>query len=199
MKKKWITMSFALLLAAGVLAGGIYLTWLRTPPPMPANVDEAIKVLSSPQYSRLSEAERQPYIQRARELGEKLSGEERSAMWKRANEDPEFRKNARDVQNDVMLQRAREFAKADPAKRKQIINTMVMMEMAARAAGKMPPGPRGGGGGGDANAAQRRAERKKWMQDKIENGNPQSQAYMSEFFKALMDRRKELGLPAMGK
>ena len=60
----------------------------------------------------------------------------------------------------------------------------------------MPPGgPPRGGGANDPG----RAERKKWMQDKIEQGNPQSQAYMSEFFKALMEARQKAGLPPMGK
>lgn len=186
MKRK-IGIAMLTLVASGVLAGGIYLVWLRLPPKMPANVQEAMALMNSPQYRRLSEQERQPYLERMRQLGESLTAEERKALWEKGRNDPEFRKNAREAQSNVMLQRAREFAQADSVTRRNILDKIIAMQEMAPRGGGGNPGPRPGN---DAN----RQERQKWFQDRIEHGNPQAQAYMSEFFKALIERRKDLGL-----
>jgi hypothetical protein len=54
----------------------------------------------------------------------------------------------------------------------------------------------GGGRGGPPRDPAARAEHDAWIHDKIEQGDPQRQAYVSEFWKALRQRRRDMGLPA---
>lgn len=208
-----LTACLAVTFGVTTLAAGTYLWWRATPPPIPTTLDEAVETLASPRYQRLTEDEKQPYLEQTHRLSEPLSMEQRREIWQKAGEDPEKQKAMREAGGDMMMLRAKEFATADEAKRIQILDqTIAMMEMGQR----MRLGGGGGAGRGDRpdrgnrddsqlsdeerakRREQRMAERRRGMQQRIERGNPQRQAYVSEFFKALQKRRDELGLPRNG-
>ncbi len=181
-----------------------------------------MSLVKSARFQRLSEAEREPYVERMRELAETMTPEQREKGWEMMRADPELRKEVQKVQSQAMGLRFREFAKADPQRRLAILDEDIQKMEAMRAGGAMM-GRRGPGGSGNPNggaarpsrpegenrppqsnsaapsgqpsATNRREERKKMFQDRIQTGDPQDQAYMGEYFKALMERRRELGLP----
>lgn len=204
--------SVSVLLGLGVLSGGAYAWWLGTPPPLPTTLDESITTLTSARYQRLTEEQKEPYLEQARRLTESLSPDERRSQWEKMRQNPEQQRAMREAQGDMMLLRAKEFAMADPIRRTQIVDQAIgMMEMGRGATTR--PAREGGDRAARANnpdrpdrpemseeerakqREKRMAEGKSRIQKRIEKGNPQRQAYMSEFFKAVRERRKELGLP----
>lgn len=201
-----LTACLAVTFGGTVLAAGTYLWWRATPPPIPTTLDESVETLASSRYLRLTEDQKQPYLEQMHRLSESLSMEQRREIWQKAGEDPEKQKAMREAGGDMMMLRAKEFATADEAKRIQILDqTIVMMEMGQR----MRPGGSGADRGNRDDSQlseedrtkqreQRMAERRRSMQQRIERGNPQRQAYVSEFFKALQKRRDELGLSRNG-
>jgi hypothetical protein len=185
--KRWLRVSVLGAVAAAVLGVGVYLTWLWTAPPIPKTMDEAIALLASPRYARLNEQRRRPYIDQMRKLGQDLSAEERRALRDRMKDDETLRRSGRELGAEWMLERAREFAKADDFQRRQMLDRIIgMQEMAAG---------RGRRAGGPPRDPTARAEHDAWMHDKIEQGDPQRQAYVGELWKALRQRRAEMGLP----
>jgi hypothetical protein len=186
--KRWLRVGVLGVVAAAVLSGGIYLTWLWTAPPIPQTMDDAIALLASPRYQRLTEQQRRPYIDQMQKLGRELSAEEKRALRDRMKDDETLRRSGREIGTEWMLERAREFAKADDFQRKQMLDRIIgMQEMASN---------RGQRAGGPPRDGKARAEHDAWMRDRIEHGDPQRQAYVGEFWKALRQRRAELGLPA---
>jgi hypothetical protein len=184
--KRTILAGVLAIAAAAVLATGLYITWIRTPPPMPQSIEDAIALMDSPRYQRLNEQQRRPYTDQMFKLGQSLTPEQRAALRDRMKDNPAFTRNRREMGAEWMLNQARDFAKADDFKRRQVLNQIIAMQEAAAGRGERRGPPREG---------QARAEHDAWMQEKIEHGDPQRQAYMSEFWKALRQRRREMGLP----
>lgn len=223
--KKWVGISVLVVLAITAVSAGGYYTWLHTSPPLPATTEDAMSLVKSPRFRRLSEAEREPYVERIRELTDAMTPEQREKSWEMMRGDPELRKEVQKVQVEAMGMRFREFAKADPQRRLAILDEDIQKMEAMRAGGAMmgrrgpggsensnngagaarPPRPEGenrrpqsngsSSGQGQPGSANRRDERKKMFHNRIQTGDPQDQAYMGEYFKALMERRRELGLP----
>lgn len=194
--KKWIGVSALVVLAVTAVAVGGYFTWLHTSPPLPATVDDAMALVKSPRFRRLSEAEREPYVVRMRELADAMTPDQREKGMDLMRDDPELRKEVQKVRSQAMGLRFQEFARADPDQRRAMLDEDIQKMEAGMA---MMKGRRTEGGGGNKGPRpggdNRRAERKKMFQDRIQNGDPQDQAYMGEYMKALMQRRRELGLP----
>lgn len=197
--KKWIFPSVLMVLAATVLAAGGYWVWLRTPPAMPQNMDQALALVQSPRFTRLSESRKDAYYEKIRELGEAMSPEDRRAMWDKVRDNDQLRDAAREVHTEAMMDRAKDFALADAATKTRILDQFIGMTEAMRQ--NMPRPPQTGNGPretrSDADRAADRQRRKEWMQNQITKGNPQKQAYMMEFMKAMSERRKQLGLDPM--
>ncbi|MCE9590594.1 MAG: hypothetical protein K8S99_08740 [Planctomycetes bacterium] len=209
--KRIIVGSLAVIIGLTVLCGGVYAWWLRTPPPMPTTIDESIALLKSPRFNRLTDDQKEPYVEQSMKLRESLSEEDRRSLMEKFRGDPELRRAAGEAGMNEMALRAREFALADPTKKVQILDQAIaMMEMFRRGGPTTrPDGGAGGGPGGGDRPPMSDADRAKWQQERqnqfqsrrqqrIEHGNPQKQAYMAEFMKALRARRQQLGLPAGG-
>ena len=166
-----------LLLAAGLGAG-----WYLTPPAMPTSLDEARAMVQSPRFTRLSQAEKRPYLDVIREQYGSLDRDQRRALR----------------ESDDQLQETLREAR-----------TVMMREMlvgAAQAGGEMqmPWGPRGGDRGlrdnndnGEEQARperperpepteEQRAERAERMRehigDRMANGDAQMNQLMREMF-----------------
>lgn len=199
--------ALALLGVASLYYGG-YRWWLTTAPPMPQTIEQAVALHNDPRYQGLPPQRRAAYIARSRELYEQLDDDAKRQWRQQMREDPEARAAARDAMREQMLNRARDFTLADEAERNKILDQTINMMIAAEAAGRM----RNRAGGNDRERPelteeeqqqreQRRAERReqgrRQIQQMIEQGDPQRQAYVGEFFKALRERREERGLEPM--
>jgi hypothetical protein len=196
----------ALLLAAASLSGGGYYLWLTTPPPMPTTLPEAMELIQSPRYLRLPEQRRIAYLEQSRTLWEKLPSDEKRKMGSAFQKDPALREAVRTAMADQMLNQARQFAMGSETERRQLLDKVIGMQEFGRArwekaraqrqaaAATQPADPQAQAQR-NARRQQEREEGRKWMQNQIEHGDPQRQAYVSEFFKALRERRMQLGLP----
>lgn len=170
------------LVAAGAVGAGAYVTWLRTPPAMPDTVQEAMAVFASPRYTRLPEERRTAYIEHVRRLVERLPEGERRSMWRRLHDEPTTRDAADRAMQDMMVAQARAFATADETARVAMLDAFLARRELRATTGEDGPSP------------QRRDEARRRMQHYVQYGDPQNQAYMQEFWKALRERRHELGL-----
>lgn len=184
------------LLALVVLASGGYYAWLITPPPMPKTVEEAGAMLVSPRYLRLPEARRFDYMHRAAELFDKASPEQKKKMMQNARKDKNNREAVRKAFEDRINMEMRNYVLADDFDRRVIIDRAIgMQEMMNAARSKKPAGE-------DTPERKARHERRKaefiqQIQEHLEKGNPQHQAYFGEFVKAMITRREQMGLDPM--
>lgn len=189
-------------IAVASLSGAGYWWWLHTPPPLPTNVDDAIATFHSPRYQRLPESRREAYVERARELWAKLSEEERVALRERVEKDPELKAAAQKAMQESMNSGARKYAMASPEDRMKEIDKVIAVQEMMRLGGQVAQQARRFGvsrastqpAEGATRREQRMNEFRKSMQQAVERGNPQRQAYMMEFMKDLRKRRVEKGL-----
>lgn len=204
LKSRKVLMVLAVL-AAVAIAGGGYYAWSITPPPMPKTADEAVALLKSDRFQRLSDKQKRQYRDRIAEVIGPLDPEKRRELMR----DRELRESGggRDMMRAMMLQRATAYAQADPAERQDMI-TQAREQFGAMMRGR--GGPRGEGDGQgnrppsgegeerqpreemtEAEREARRAERREQWKSHIEQwvneGNPQESALIREYFHALRD------------
>ncbi len=163
---------------ASAIGAGLYLTWLRTPPPLPDTIEQAMTVFASPRYRRLPDTRRAAYVMHVRKLADELPQSERTDLWQRMRNEPGMQDAARQAMQDMMVAQARQFATADAVTRTAMLDAFIAtMEQRQRNGNKRNPD----------EARQR-------MQRYAQYGDPQNQAYVQEFWKALRQRRHELGI-----
>lgn len=191
--KKKIGVGVLVVVAAAILAFGGYYSWLITPPPMPKTVEEAGELLVSARYLRLPESRRFDYMQRASELFDNATQEQKKEMFKKARKNPADKEAFRKAIEDRINMEMRNYTLADDFDRRMIIDRAIgMQEMmtsrqSKRAPREMTPERK-------AKHERRKDEFIKQIQEKLEKGNPQHQAYFGEFIKAMITRREAMGL-----
>jgi hypothetical protein len=207
-KKLWVAV--LVLVGAGTLSGGVYYTWLITPPGPPKTAQEAMKTIGSARFDRMPDYRKQEYMEQAGKLFREMPDDQRRKLWHDGEGNPQVHKAMETMRENFMDQRLNEFAKATPEDRIKMLDQMIDMQEKMR---KMGRGPWGGppGGGQGAGAGQggdhhrgggpghhdpgRMRERIKRM---AEQGNPQRAGLRMEFFKAMQERRIQRGLPPGG-
>jgi len=175
------------------LTGGGYYTWLRTAPPLPSTAEQALETLQSDRFKRLPESRRQAYYDRSAELWKSLDSDAQRDLRAAMQDNTAAREAVRDMMANMMLENARKFATATEEQRQgQLDAVIAMQELAAKRWQQREEKPVETG---DAERRQKRMENgKQRIQQWIETGNPQRQAWMGEFLKALHARRQERGL-----
>ncbi len=178
-----ILLTMCLLVASvGVLGAGVYLVWLRTPPPMPATIDEAVALIDSPRFARLAESRRQPYVQRMTELMAGMGSLEMSALRQRFREDASLHAAARELGMSFLAEQARRYVHASEPERQLILDRAMAMPLSR--------GRSSSAGESDRGRPSRQWDRSR-HQSLIERGNPQDQAYIQEFWRAIRERRRQ--------
>ncbi len=222
--EKRLGVSLLALVAIGAVTGGIYYVWLNTPPPPPTTPQQALAVIGSVRFEHMPQYRKDEYLQQTTRLMETMTPEERQTFFKDTRQDENARKNMGQVMQQMMTQRAMQFANAAPEERLTMIDADIDRMEAMRAMGGWagrPGGPGGAGTGtsGDAKPASEadgsggkggpgrpgespggddksRAERiKGHISERIQNGNPQVNSLMGEYFRAIHERRLQRGLP----
>jgi hypothetical protein len=210
-KKLWVA---ALILAgAGTLSGGVYYTWLITPPGLPKTAQEAMKTIGTTRYERMPDYRKQAYMEQAQKLFHEMPEDQRRALWQDGERNPAVRDAMREMHENAMTKRMEDFAKAAPAERIKLLDQFIdQMEKGGMGRGPWGGRPGGPGGGPGNGAADRRGgpggpggpghqHGPGHMRDRIKHmaqeGNPQRAALRGEFFQAIQERRKQRGLPPM--
>lgn len=179
-------------LLAGLIVGIVaavgavaYVVWLRTAPPLPATLEQSAALIESPRYRRLDDARRSPYLQRVRELVNALPPQERLAWRDRVRDDPRLGQVHAQVMQDMMVAQARAYVAAAPAERQAMLDRFI--QMIERRGEDERGGDRRRDGDSDDGPRRR-------MRAYLQHGDPQSQAFVQEFWKAVRARRAALGL-----
>ncbi len=189
-------------LAAGgsilLLAGGIYLAWLITPPGLPQTPAEALRTIASARYERLPDYRRREYLDATARLMRDMAPEQRRELFQRMRTDEEVRSALREVRENQMMQRMVELAALPEAERAARIREMVERFRARRppSDGDRPPRTRGDGGEAGPTDRGRRwdpGRMRERIEGWIQEGNPQTRALMMEMRRAMREAREESG------
>ncbi len=200
MSRKALLVTVLLITGLGVLAYGIYQTWLNAPPPMPTTAEEALAVIGTPQYEALPDYRKREYVAQAQRLVQAMPAGDRVLLFEQARTDEATRKAVGEMQREVMVQRALEYAAAPPAQRNQVLDASIdEMEKMRAQFGNRPGGSPGGSGADNSpEAAAKREEFKakgrEMMKERFQHGNPQVGALVGEYFRAIQRRREERGM-----
>lgn len=191
--KKKIGVGVLVVVAVAVLGAGGYYVWLTTPPPMPTTMEEAADLLSSDRYHRLPDSRRYDYMQRATQLFENATDEQKKQLAKQLRKSPKDHGLISKVVEDRINMEVRHYILADDFERRVIIDRAIGLQMLAEARQAARPAK------AITPERQARIENRKtafatMVEDRLEKGNPQQQSYVGEFVKAMMDRRKQMGL-----
>ena len=158
-------------------------------------------VLQSKAFAEMSDRQRQPYYDKMRELtrgaNPKELGERFRKLPKEIRDDPTFRANTRDAMADQMLTMVAMWASTPSPLRNMVLDKLIDGQQSwkprAGATSQRTPEQEAEA---KARREREREEGMKWIERMVERGNPQKQAYVSEFMKAMRARRIERGLPA---
>lgn len=191
--KKKIGVGMLVVAATAILAFGGYYSWLITPPPMPKTVEEAGELLVSARYLRLPESRRFDYMQRSSELFDSATPQQKKNLVNQARKDPADKEAFKRAIEDRINMEMRNYALADDFDRRMIIDRAIGMQVMMTAQQAKKP-PREMTPERQARNDRRKGEFILKIQEKIEQGNPQHQAYFGEFIKAMMTRREQMGL-----
>lgn len=215
-KKQKIGLSVLLSVAGiSVLTGGIYYTWLITPPGPPKTAQEGVKTMGSARFARLPDYRKSAYMEQTRELIGKLPEDQRRDLFRQIRDDDAARREMERGFRAMMTKQVMDFAKASPADQVKLLDAAIDREEQMRAmwgGRRGPDGPRdgnagigrpGGPGGPPGQGPGRggpggpdRGNRRARMHQMIEQGNPQHFALMRQFRQAMEMRRAQRGLPA---
>lgn len=211
-KKKIVLISLLVLASGGVLSGGIYYTWLITPPGAPKTAEQALKTIGSARFERMPEYRKAQYFEQTQKLLEQIPQEKRQQMIQETMKDPEMRESLHAVHENTMNQQMIKFANASPQERTKMLDEIIDNMQSGRGMGGMgfgrpggpppgggragqagqggpgrPNGPGGPGGPGRGNFRER-------MQRRIQEGNPQRMAMRMEFMRAVRQRMEQRGI-----
>ncbi|QDU34049.1 hypothetical protein KS4_21110 [Poriferisphaera corsica] len=211
-RKKKIMTGLLVVIAVGALGAGSYMTWLMTPPGLPSTPAEAIAMMKSARYQRLSPQRKEQYQMRMRELMEGMEQEQRGDFIRANMGDREVRREVFGSMRAMMEKRTKEFAAASPEDRLAILDADIDRIVAMRDQFQGMRGGRGGPGGpegrgrenmSDEDREKRREQMRERMtergQQRAETGNPQSQALRTEYRAAMDARMKQRGIEFGGR
>ena len=157
-----------------ILVAGIATAWYLTPPPMPTTLEQSQALAQSIRFHRLSDEQKQPYLDRIREQFGSLDRDARRALL---NEDERLRTLMRSAWFQMFEQRVRQFGLADQEERRQMVEQFSQMRRRS----------------GPDRRPQRNwdpAAMRNRMSDRLANGNPQVTAYIGEMVR---ERRRQRG------
>jgi hypothetical protein len=205
----------ALLSVAGVsvLTGGIYYTWLITPPGPPKTAEEGVKTIGSARFARLPDYRKSAYMEQTRDLVMRLPQDQQREIVRQFHDNEAVHRQMEQGFRAAMTKQVMDFAKASPEDRLKLLDAAIDREEQMRSmwgGGRGPGGPPGGGGfgrpGQGGPGAQGQAPGRggpggpghgNWqarMQQMVEHGNPQQFALMRQFRQAVEMRRAQRGL-----
>ena len=212
--KKKLLLGALVVTAVTSITAGSYYSWLITSPPLPKTVDEAIAILSSKRYERLPDYRKNEYLNETHRLMKTLSPKERRQKMEVARSDDSVRQAMRKAWQTILVNRVVSFAKASPEEQTRLLDETIDQIQAWRSGrGKNRPdrGNRPSGndreshrGDGNTSSGSNQESRKgdgkrreRWQErfkHRIEQGNPQTAALISEYFRAMRQRREERGM-----
>lgn len=184
--KKRIGAGLAATVAAAVLAAGAWHWWSHRPLPMPTTAEEAVANIGSTRYRNMPDYRQQEYREQAWRLMEQLPREQRRAL---AESNP----NLMEARRQQMDDRIRSYVLADAATRAQMDREaearMAQWRQNRPQGEQRPPGPPGPPDR-DRNDPDRQARFREHMEQRFEQGNPQLNGWISEYFRLRRERQQ---------
>jgi hypothetical protein len=192
--KRWLGAGLLAMVAVAALAGGGYYVWLTTPPPMPATLEEAVDLLQSPRYLRLPENRRFDYMKEAARLFDEAPSKDKREVMKLVRNNAQAREAFGKAMQDRFLMEVNNYVHADAFGRQVMVDRVIAMQRMFESRLQQRPKKEGDEARRQARQDRHREEFMRTYQQQIQHGSPQNQAYAGEFFKAIMDRRVQMGL-----
>ncbi len=178
-RKKGVVSSVCVVIAAGAVFGGAYTLKASSPPEMPRTAQEALDVLSSKRFEKLSADRRTQYLEETRRLFWELSPEEREEI--RADE--KAREQMQEAWRRGMDDMARRMARGEEIDWSQF--RPPRGERRQRDEERAEPT--------EEERAQRRAQMRdrinEAINDQLSSGNAQSSALQSEMWSKMRGQR----------
>ena len=186
------------LLAVSVLVLGVglaYTYWPTSMPDMPESLEEVPTLLDSKAYANLTREQRRPYVQRVSELMRSADEAQRREVMQGGGD---VRRAMMESRRAEILERAKLFAIADAAtKRQMIAEDRAKFEAMGGRGG--PPGGGEGRGGGERSGdrpepteeekAERRDKHESRIEHMINEGNGQERALIREYMMHVRPQR----------
>lgn len=188
--RKKLLVGLLVVLAGASVAGGSYYAWLINPPPMPQSPEQALATIGSKRYQRMPDYRQREYLDQAQRLFDELPQAQRMELFEQARTDPQVRQSMRQVRQQMMVQRAVEFARADPEARTQMLDEQIDRWEEMRANWSR----RNRNSDGDRRRRHHGPEFRQRMMERFEHGNPQINSLIGEYFRAMRQRRAERGM-----
>jgi hypothetical protein len=192
--KRWLGAATLALVSLTVMAGGGYYVWLTTPPAMPTTLEEAVDLLQSPRYLRLPENRRFDYMKEASRLFDEASSQDKREVMKLVRANSQARDAFGKAMQDRFLMEVNNYVHADTMGRQVMVDRMIAMQRMMESRFADRPRKEGDDARRKARRDRHRDEFARTYQQQIQHGSPQNQAYAGELFKAIMDRRVQMGL-----
>ena len=171
------------------LGWGGYQAMQQLPPPWPTTPEEALAVIDSSRYDRLPEYRQREYRIQAGILLKKMPQEKRREIFRSNNQ---MHGKLREVFREQMVQKAIDFANADLQQREVLID-MAINEWNRKRGQHIKQGrkQRGNKSATDPHRNERLSKFKAHLQDRFQHGNPQENALIGEYFRAIKRRHKQ--------
>lgn len=205
-RRKVVLSVLALVLLGAIGGGAAYGWWYFSPPPMPESPEEAVAVVQTPQFKRLSAEEKMPYLDRIREQWGSADPEQQRVMRERMENDEEAQNAMRDAMRTAMERNVRNWARSDPAARAESApfgnwgrrpqreqqNSSSSDGAASRprsdnsGSGDRPARGEGNAGNRPERTPEQQAEQRQrglnWINEWITEGDSQVQSYIGEYY-----------------
>ncbi len=203
-----VAVGLLVVVAATVLAGGVYWAWLTTPPNLPQTVEQGLNTIGGARFERLPADRKSEYIQHTATLMRQMDDDQRRELFDRFRTEDKTRDAMRAIREDESIRRLRELANADPTERQRLLDQMKAerdqrrQEFRRRMAEREAQAGLSAEGGGDRREGERGGwrdmtpeQRRARIQQHIETGNPQNRALRHELREATGDEPGPPGRP----
>lgn len=152
--------------SAGVLVGGAAMAWYLTPPALPESEEQALRVMKSARFARLSADAKEPYYDIIREKWG-MNPDFRRQWF----EDEDLRDAGREMFMQMMNERLDAYMLAGFEERKDMMPPMM--------------GPPPGMGNGPPLNMPNQGQMRERMSERLSNGNSQRGAAMGEMIRSM--------------
>ena len=187
-RKKGVVSSVCVVIAAAAVFGGAYTLKASSPPEMPTTAQEALDVLSSKRFEKLSADRRTQYLEETRRLFWELSPEEREEL--RADE--KAREQMQEAWRRGMDDMARRMARGEE------IDWSQFRRPRGEGRQRNEDRPEPTEEERDQRRAQMRDRINQAVSDQLSSGNAQSSALQSEMWSKMRGQRGGRGGGARG-
>jgi len=187
LKNKWFVTALCVV-GASVLTGGGYYGWVSRPVGMPQSPEEAVAMINSSRFNHLPDYRQEEYLERTRRLirDADLSREDRRGLYRAIGDNEQAREAMGRLFQQQFMERTVALANMTPEEREAAMQEQWEQRRQNRPERRDRedrPEPT------DQERQERRDRMKNHIQDRMQNGNPQTGGIMGEYWRHRREHR----------